>query len=254
MASDGKSAAGVLGVPLCVRSHCILLFRKLVGNTPSERCAALEFTPVRGFTLFTWSGSSATALSGIAPHIALVFRHSLQGKGSCVLHWSGNLQHSCMWFYSLPRSIDSLLLVSSSNFWFLSLFILLSSHADLKKIFSLTHDRFFCFHLSVPLEDWNFIWFQAFRWCHSLWSPYLMTLHRLLIWWSHVIFTCTHITCHAMVGLLTDLHVSCLWQLVHPSLPPYWLSWLCEDNIGPTVRVSMDEPATETSECYSWLC
>lgn len=102
-----------------------------------------------GFTLFTWSGSSVTALYGIAPHIALVFRHSFQGKGSCVLDWSRNLQHSCMWFYSLPRSIDSLLLVSSSNFWFLSLFILLSSHADLKKIFSLTHDWFFCFHFST---------------------------------------------------------------------------------------------------------
>lgn len=133
VASDGKSAASVLAVPLCVRSHCILLFGSLVGNTRSERCAALEFTPVMGFTLFTWSGSSAITIYGIAPHIALVFRQCLQGKGSCVLHSSMNLQHLCMWFYSLPHSVDSIFLISSSNFWFPSLFILLSSHADLKK-------------------------------------------------------------------------------------------------------------------------
>lgn len=156
MASYGKSAASVLAVPLCMRSHCILLFGSLVGNTRSERCAALEFTPVMGFTLFTWSGSSAITIYGIAPHIALVFRQRLQGKGSCVLHSPRNLQLLCMWFYSLPHSI---LLVSFSNFWFPSLFILLSSHADLKKIFSFTHNRFFFFRLSVPLEDWNFIWF-----------------------------------------------------------------------------------------------
>lgn len=246
MASDGKSAAGVLGVPLCVRSHCILLFRKLVGNTWSERLLGIHTVHL------IWQLSDRS-LWDRPSHCSCLPAQSPGERLLCfrLTRESSTLMYVILFFTPLYRLTFTGLL-----FKFLVPQPVHSAikPCGLKKIFSLTQDRFFCFHFSVPLEDWNFIWFQTFCWCHSLWSPYLMTLHRLLIQWSHVIFTCTHITCHALVGLLTDLHVSCLRQLIHPSLPPYWLSWLCEDNIGPTVRVSMDEPAPETSECYSWLC